>query len=1146
MVSQNTILECGSDSLRVYLVYSQPNDELPEWLTALASQLILIRFVFSAAHVQERAQQAIVEARHEASRLMEIRTLRLDLIACDEQIETMENEMLDFFSVEDPVLVFSDTTKALKIVGNRSALHTLESSKNDSIIKIHQHLLYFARYDVIVQRIIDVALTLRYIEALPSVESTHFSVERLWPWVGLALRHTSSTSSAAEVVAIMTVFARQSIQASESEALVQLFEFILAFNVYSRREMTLTSLLPLEAQRKIATTVNPTPEYELLARLVMLLQCDDDAPTLKKVCAAVTSKLLVLRPECIASHHWRALCYLAEKVPPLRTLITQLSEASKQNREVWRENLDLAHIDSSEGSSWQPAAVCDGVMRVCIIAALNRRWVLREIDTFAARELTWAGDFEVEEELEVPLTQDEEKTGESLMTKMATALDAVVRATMHASPMPHSLKELWKNYSKTNKPIVVVCYPATDFLRELTELASDVVTTVDMSCNEASSVEAFEKQLVVAIQKGHWVALVNLDSKPQWRNCIARILADTSKYEVHSDFRLWISLLVSPNIQQPLSEPTEGVQKCLNPRYAFFRSLAHVITLAKQHRIINTQLQPENEFLHQPLKRLVVFHAALASSDMFAFSLWKQHAGVHDDRFLMALNALAQVTPQEDSGKPRTTCTVWDSIQITVLNVYGADVTTIQDRLLLSCCVDLLFHAEAIDPVLMEAITKTAVDVAQVIKQFDAMSWPSICENAHTFWSRGMSTTVESVAISQRQQLLARLHQILEYHGAFMLSPRGGKMSVVEGSKAARATAGGSGTGPQAGGSIGLALDAITRFATELDGISFGERELDERYPRDYKRPLHQILRHEITQMQQIQRSIREDITVIQAGLFGQEPLRQAISIAFAQIVQGVTPSPWLSLLQPHSHSEVVQLESFRTTVLARLRYFSTWLEKGRPSRLELDKFQSCEAVFQVIHQHFVRNLVGTTVCGVDCLKVQRIFEDRQHVSLPARDETFYLAGVRLFGNLQAEILSGSVSVSHAAAILERKRSQMPQTTRDPSEIRVDGTPVILEVTASCLSSQPKAPDSIGSARHLVPPAPSSPRRSSTNPAWSGYLCPIFRSSACTSSKFESLPVLGRLGSVEANTTIVSGMSLPELTLSGTVLVIDSVDRDGL
>ncbi|KAJ0411588.1 hypothetical protein ATCC90586_004238 [Pythium insidiosum] len=964
-----SILEFSSEACRIYLVYSQ-SDQLPTWIAPLSSQLSVVRFELSLPFTASKTMDTVLERHHAMHVLTEMQTLQLDVLSCEEQMETIENEILDFFGVEQPSVVYADTTKALKIIGNRSSLHTLESSKLDSLSKIHTLNEQLAKYDTLVARVIDVALVWRDCHGMATVEAraiaaTHevdtaavFPLQWIWMVLTRVLDEASPEAMADGTgVAKFTASIRQCVGAAVSDEDRLLFDFLLAFRIYHRRSRVVISIDREHAATLVRSSLSQD-ESSLLRRLVLLLEASAESQ-LKAVTSVVTSKLLTVRPDGLSVQKWRALCFLAEQYKPLREWILRTHEAIQQQ-------------------------------------ILNKS-----------------------------------PTGDPPSTTTHNSGTAIHEWKVSRQIKRHGLERS---------------------VEEITKAGAQRQVTIDTSAIDVVSDEALHANLVLAVQKGHWFVLPDVDAMSRSRVAVVRqVLASIHELTPHSDFRLWLSARRRPQ-----------------------RAFTHIV---ESEQLLAKSVRPQAcEY-----QRV----ASLVRSSLFTLYA---------------------------SGSPRITGEHHDDTGFKVIS-------------------DLVHAAETLNSV----------------------SWPNLLVQAEALWASdelGLAALEQDAVMTdsmlqrsiRRRGFVRQLRYTLEYQGVLTVQSRWSKRGPPQAVQPS--------VRPSTGSSLihrtALCLDALLRFAAELEGFPLlhDSKLLAERHPCEYKRPLNNVLCHEIRHLLQAREAILCEIGCLQAVSHGVEVATHDVREQFEALLRHEAPVSWLAYLpfppERHAHDrgrDSVSLDVFQACFIDRLKYFNTWIEQGQPRRLAMDKFQSCEYVLEAIHQHVLRNFVGTTVCASNCLQVVRVLEDRPQLSLlGAHDDAFFLSGWRAMGYLQLDV---QVTSGASGTSPERKRSQpTARVAHDLSRLGFQGIPVVLEVTTKCLSPSDGAAvnSSTSSSPSRPPTSGMAGPQDRASVSRTEFICPVYRTLSVADNSDDDRRTRGPDSAPEASLAILSTLPLPQHAFSGSSL----------
>ncbi|KAF1336199.1 Dynein heavy chain, partial [Globisporangium splendens] len=191
--------------------------------------------------------QDLADAYGEQHLLTEIQTLQLDIMSYQEQIDAIENEILDFFSAKQSQDVYSEVSKVLRIVGNRSAMHTLESSKTESESKIRSNRTQLDRFAVLVHRGVDFAYAWRDIAWVTNEmqllangrcgggSDSWFVLPWVWNLLAKSLQQYEPRKPLEEMTRIYTESAREFVAAGLRDDEQLLFDFLLSLRLHNRR-----------------------------------------------------------------------------------------------------------------------------------------------------------------------------------------------------------------------------------------------------------------------------------------------------------------------------------------------------------------------------------------------------------------------------------------------------------------------------------------------------------------------------------------------------------------------------------------------------------------------------------------------------------------------------------------------------------------------------------------------------------------------------------------------------------------------------------------------------------------------------------------------------------------------------------------------
>lgn len=778
-----TTVEFGSESWRVYFVYSR-TDSVPRWMLSYSSQLSIVRFDFSPAFIETQCVSRVVEAYGKQHLLTESQALRLDVISCQEQIDAIENEILDFFSTEQAEHVYADVSKSLRIIGNRSAMHTLMSSKTESESKILATCIALDRYRAIVDRAVDVAFVFRDISFVVEQEKQCFEGSDLFalPWVWTLLARSFQLcdphATIQDVIRVYTARVQSYVSASLSDENQIVFMFLLALRLHARA--THSSVRGSSgtnesgeshefacAVRHRGDVTGIHHDTEVLYRVLQVLLCSDENET-RNVCASAPAQLVALRPELFSPQKWRAVCYLADASPELREFVMRHAEQKHKTAaaDMWKE---LAGIDGFRQVT-HPLSELSSVVRLCTASVIHNDLLLAEIEHFSASELIVLGS---NAHLPAPPQQPLRDTGthdndDETTAQNDEAAPAAVRTRMHANTGQvvgaDTLFELWHGFSSSRIPITVNCTADANFLHQVERVALKAKMTIDRqmfhdtfaSANSDKGDDVFARRLLAAMQNGHWAVLSSAHTTPSRLARLENLFESLDDQQLHPDFRLWISSSAASTDESSRgwrSERSEGRTDCFMVSklaiytheqqgvFSLKRSLSRTFALLADDPCCQEFVSVNTELL---LKRIGLLHTVLTAQDHFGFAHWKsperRNIEFSDGELRAMIRAVTHPRVKNISALSDSCAsdTLAQALRDAALSIYGSSLQSDHDRLLLECCVDLILPPScevagsvessqvAATPTTDTSPVHTIPEIACMLHSVESLSWEQI------------------------------------------------------------------------------------------------------------------------------------------------------------------------------------------------------------------------------------------------------------------------------------------------------------------------------------------------------------------------------------------------------------------------------------
>lgn len=912
----NCTMEFGSESWQVYFVYSK-TASIPHWLLSYASQLSLVRFDLSTAFVETQCQINIVEVHGEQHLLTEIQTLELDILSCREQVEAIEHELLDFFSHEEPEHVYGDVSKALRVIGNRSAMHTLESSTTESQGKILANVALLSRHRTLIDRGLDLALAWRdmsfVVQSDVMAQSPDLAaLSWVWTLLSQSLQHYELQRSLQEMASAYTDTVRSFVSAGLSDENRVMWDFVLAMRLNDR--VLRSSTGPASStgiDKSVETEDSKSPmsvghpgnlvthrDSDMVYRMLQVLECEDDTQ-LRALCgSSVSIKLVMFRPEAITLHTWRALCYLAEASEELQEFIVH-RYAEQQKHKVaggsgapmesddWRELADLNVVKAQNGV--HPLSQLSALVRLCIVSTVHRELFMAEAEQFITSELVdeagtttlkalssipaeWVSPDEADGNVELISTSPHSETPEGKQQHEPRA----------RKPNIHGLFDLWRDFSSPRVPIVLTCASGVNFLHQVELVALKAKMTIDpqllqdtfSNINSNESSNAFESKLLGAMLKGHWVVLPDLHAEPRRLKRLQRLYETLDEQQLHSDFRLWVLSLASlssegetPTVEAVNIDKLSVYKQQSDGAFTLKKSMVHTFTVLEQDPICQSlRLVP---YYEPVLKRLGLLHTLLSTGDHLGFAHWKAAGNGFNDGHLDAM--IKALNPQSTSttagGGGNAMDQQWKTLRAAAVNVYGSGLTSNHDRVLLDCCLDVILMplsgGESGDARLMAA-SQTIPEIVVMVERVMGLAWDTnFVEQISRFWPREeIGPNVSSLDTKKRAQ-----------HDPFRLRSRRQRVFVRKLAQLFEANGYVSLSPTRAAivplqalqPTVASPLEALLKLSLELESLGVNETELAAKAPNEYTKPLIQLVRHELLFLDGVRVAALRDIRRIQA-----------------------------------------------------------------------------------------------------------------------------------------------------------------------------------------------------------------------------------------------------------------------------------------
>jgi len=157
------------------------------------------------------------------------------------------------------------------------------------------------------------------------------------------------------------------------------------------------------------------------------------------------------------------------------------------------------------------------------------------------------------------------------------------------------------------------------------------------------------------------------------------------------------------------------------------------------------------------------------------------------------------------------------------------------------------------------------------------------------------------------------------------------------------------------GGSGGSGPEDVVREVAQdiLNRLpkNFNVPKIQEKFPVMYEESMNTVLFQEATRFNKLTSVIRESLNEIFKALKGLAVLSSQLEEAFFSIFDGKTPSMWLG----KSYPSLKPLGGYISDLLDRLKFFQTWVDKGKPALFWISGIYFTQAFTTGAAQNFAR-----------------------------------------------------------------------------------------------------------------------------------------------------------------------------------------------
>ncbi|KAJ3342735.1 Dynein heavy chain 7, axonemal [Gonapodya sp. JEL0774] len=541
--------------------------------------------------------------------------------------------------------------------------------------------------------------------------------------------------------------------------------------------------------------------------------------------------------------------------------------------------------------------------------------------------------------------------------KLTSAIKKFIIKTMGQTFVEPPPFDLASSYSDSNSciPLIFLLSPGSDPMPTLLKFAEDrkmggsKLQTISLGQGQGPLAA---KLIAQGIQDGSWIVLQNCHLAISWMSSLEKICEDLSPETTHKEFRMFLTSY--PSDRFPVTLLQNGV-KMTNESPGFLKANLNKSYLSDP---ISEKSFYENnrdqKTFEKMLFSLCFFHAVVQERKKYGPIGWNISYEFNDTDLRISARQLRNFLSEYNEVP-------FEALQyLTGECNYGGRITDDKDRRLATSLLSEYYN-------------------------------PDVLKDQHMFDPSGTYTMPQDSSHGGVIQYLQGLPlesrpEVFHLHDNAEISKNNLETEMFL--SAILTTQEQVGGGGQGKSRDQLLTEISTEMLQKLPS-NFDAAKVSQKYPLSYQESMNTVLLQEVIRFNRLIDIIRESLKNIQKAVKGLVVMSAELDEVASSFLVGKIPAMWAS----KSYPSMKPLGGYYEDLMARLKFFNTWIESGQPIVFWLSGFFFTQSFLTGVLQNYARKYT----IPIDLLGLQYQVQNSRTAGVRP-DDGCYINGLFLEG----------------------------------------------------------------------------------------------------------------------------------------------------